>query len=102
MPIEPRDLLAVKLVGDVQVSPDGTRVAYTVTEVDVEADEYRSATQPELGAVTEAVVHGATLRVAEDLVARVDLFETCRGAMGDGRGARRSVHDGRPARRFAK
>jgi dipeptidyl aminopeptidase/acylaminoacyl peptidase len=43
MAVEPADLLAIKTVGDVQLSPDGTRVAYTLVEIDAEADEYRSA-----------------------------------------------------------
>ena len=40
---EPEDLLAIKTVADAQLGPDGSRVAYTVTEIDAEVDEYRSA-----------------------------------------------------------
>ena len=42
-PIQPEDLLAIKTIADVQLSPDGTRVAYVLTEIDAEKDEYRSA-----------------------------------------------------------
>lgn len=41
--IEPEDLLAIKTVGEVRISPDGTRVAYILVEVDVEKDEYRTS-----------------------------------------------------------
>ncbi|HEX9268537.1 MAG TPA: S9 family peptidase [Candidatus Limnocylindria bacterium] len=41
-PVEPEDLLALRTVSDVQLSPDGTRVAYVVTWIDAAADEYRS------------------------------------------------------------
>lgn len=34
------DLMALKSVGGVRISPDGTRVAYTVTETDFEQDAY--------------------------------------------------------------
>src|SRR5262249_58022038 len=43
MSIEPADLLAIKTIGDVQLSPDGARVAYTLVEINAEADEYQSA-----------------------------------------------------------
>ena len=41
-PVQPEDLLAIKTIADVQVSPDGSRVAYVVNEIDAEKDEYRS------------------------------------------------------------
>ena len=34
------DLLNVKQAGGVQISPDGTRVAYTVTETDFKQDAF--------------------------------------------------------------
>jgi len=40
--VGPRDLLRFKTVGDVALSPDGERVAFTVVRIDEEADEYRS------------------------------------------------------------
>ena len=36
------DLLAFKTIADLDISPDGARVAYVVTWVDIEKDEYRS------------------------------------------------------------
>ncbi|MEP7198188.1 MAG: S9 family peptidase [Chloroflexota bacterium] len=42
-PIAPEDLLALQSVSDAQLSPDGSRVAYVVTTIDAEHDEYRSA-----------------------------------------------------------
>src|SRR6266496_4258252 len=42
-PIQATDLLALKTVADVQLSPDGMRVAYVQTQIDVEKDEYRSS-----------------------------------------------------------
>lgn len=36
------DLMALKSVGGARISPDGTRVAYTVTETDMEQDAYVS------------------------------------------------------------
>ena len=36
------DLLAFKTIPDLDISPDGSRVAYTVTSIDTEKDEYRS------------------------------------------------------------
>src|SRR2546423_711097 len=36
------DLLAFKTIPDVDISPDGSRVAYVVTWIDTEKDEYRS------------------------------------------------------------
>ena len=37
-----RDLFDLKFVGDPQLSPDGTQVAFVVTTIDADADEYRS------------------------------------------------------------
>ena len=42
-PIEIEDLARIRYVGDPQISPDGQRVAYVVTEVDLEGKRYRSA-----------------------------------------------------------
>jgi dipeptidyl aminopeptidase/acylaminoacyl peptidase len=39
--LEPEDLYAIKLVEDAQISPDGTRVAYVVMEIDRPTYEYR-------------------------------------------------------------
>src|SRR5438067_13113837 len=36
------DLLAFKTIPELDTSPDGTRVAYVVTWIDTEKDEYRS------------------------------------------------------------
>ena len=41
-PYTPEDTLRLRTVSDPQVSPDGTRIAYTQTHVDREKDEYRS------------------------------------------------------------
>lgn len=41
-PVQPEDLLALKNIGDLDISPDGSRVAYTLIEIDAEADDYRS------------------------------------------------------------
>jgi dipeptidyl aminopeptidase/acylaminoacyl peptidase len=41
-PITPEDLYLLKNAGDVQLSPDGARVAYVLTRIDPEADEYRA------------------------------------------------------------
>jgi dipeptidyl aminopeptidase/acylaminoacyl peptidase len=41
-PIAPEDLMAIKSVADVQLSPDGRHVAYALTEISVEKDSYRS------------------------------------------------------------
>ncbi|MCA1554877.1 MAG: S9 family peptidase, partial [Chloroflexi bacterium] len=41
-PIQPEDLLGIKTVSDVQLSPDGTRIAYVLTTIDTPHDEYRS------------------------------------------------------------
>lgn len=40
--IQPEDLLLFKTVSDVQLSPDGTRIAYTVTEIDIKKDRYKT------------------------------------------------------------
>src|SRR6266542_5294687 len=42
-PVRPEHLLAIKTVADVQLAPDGRRVAYVLTEVDAKKDENRSA-----------------------------------------------------------
>ena len=42
-PITADDLFALHLVSDPQPAPDGRRVAYVVTRLDKEADEYRAA-----------------------------------------------------------
>ncbi len=42
-PIQASDLLAIKTVSEVQLSPDGTRIAYVLTRIDAEQDEYRSS-----------------------------------------------------------
>ncbi len=42
-PIEAEDLFRVAIVGDPQASPDGAMVAYVVTRLDKDADDYRSA-----------------------------------------------------------
>ena len=41
-PITIEDLFRVKMVGDPQPSPDGSRIAYVVTQLDAEADTYRA------------------------------------------------------------
>lgn len=43
-PVQVADLLAIQSVSDVQLSPDGTRIAYVLTQIDAEKDEYRSST----------------------------------------------------------
>ncbi|MGC4105946.1 MAG: S9 family peptidase [Thermomicrobiales bacterium] len=40
--LTPDDLFAIRLVGDVQASPDGSRIAWTVVTLDKEQDAYRS------------------------------------------------------------
>ncbi|MDI3340033.1 MAG: S9 family peptidase [Sphaerobacter sp.] len=42
-PIEIEDLARIRYLGDPQIAPDGQRVAYVVTEVDLEEKCYRSA-----------------------------------------------------------
>jgi len=42
-PLTADDLFAIQLVSDPRPSPDGSQVAYVVTRLDKEADEYRSA-----------------------------------------------------------
>jgi dipeptidyl aminopeptidase/acylaminoacyl peptidase len=39
--ITPEDLLALKLAGDLQLTPDGRRLAYVVVRIDKETNEYR-------------------------------------------------------------
>ncbi len=41
--LQAEDLLAIKLAGDCQISPDGTRVAYVLQEIDKQKNEYTSA-----------------------------------------------------------
>ncbi|MBI5876930.1 MAG: S9 family peptidase [Chloroflexi bacterium] len=41
-PIAVDDLYRIKTAGDVQLSPDGARIAYVLTRIDAEADGYRS------------------------------------------------------------
>ena len=40
-PFTPEDFLRLKSVSEPQISPDGSRVAYTLTFIDRERDEYR-------------------------------------------------------------
>lgn len=42
-PIQPEDFLAIKTAADVQLSPDGARVAFVLSEIDGEKDEYRTS-----------------------------------------------------------
>ena len=42
-PIQPEDLLSIKTIADVRLSPDGSRIAYTLTEINAEKDEYRTS-----------------------------------------------------------
>lgn len=42
-PLQVEDLLAIKLAGDSQISPDGTRLAYVLQEIDKEKNEYKSS-----------------------------------------------------------
>lgn len=39
---QPKDLLLFKTVSDVQLSPDGTYIAYTITEIDIKNDQYKT------------------------------------------------------------
>ncbi|MGH2356310.1 MAG: hypothetical protein ACRDJN_32290, partial [Chloroflexota bacterium] len=41
--VQPEDLLAIKTVADAQLSPDGSRVAYVLNEIDAEADGLRTS-----------------------------------------------------------
>jgi dipeptidyl aminopeptidase/acylaminoacyl peptidase len=41
-PVQPEDLLAIKTVADVQIAPDGSRIAYVLTTIDADQDETRS------------------------------------------------------------
>lgn len=42
-PLEPEDILRLQSVSDAEISPDGTRIAYTVGTIDLAADTARSA-----------------------------------------------------------
>src|ERR1051325_6451397 len=42
-PVEPEDLLAIKTISDVQLSPDGQRIAYVLSQIDADADENRTS-----------------------------------------------------------
>jgi dipeptidyl aminopeptidase/acylaminoacyl peptidase len=42
-PIDANDIFRIKLVSDPQVSPDGSQVAYTVTDLDEKENRYRAA-----------------------------------------------------------
>jgi dipeptidyl aminopeptidase/acylaminoacyl peptidase len=42
-PVQPEDLYKFVTVGDAQISPDGSRVAYVATTIDAQEDEARSA-----------------------------------------------------------
>lgn len=41
--MEPEDLFRIQWISDARISPDGRHVAFTVTRLDAEADDYRSA-----------------------------------------------------------
>jgi dipeptidyl aminopeptidase/acylaminoacyl peptidase len=43
MTMTPEDLYEIQSIGDARISPDGATVAFTVTRMDREADDYRSA-----------------------------------------------------------
>ena len=66
------DLMALKSLGGPRISPDGTRVAYTVTETDLEQDAY--VTQIWLADVASGEIDpadpGQEVLVRSDLVAR--------------------------------
>ena len=57
---QPDDLLALHVASDPQVSPDGQRVAFVVTHIDREKDEYRSSiwTVPTSGGEPVQVTRG--------------------------------------------
>jgi len=42
-PVQVEDLAAINTVADVQLSPDGSRAAYTLTEIAIDQDRYNSA-----------------------------------------------------------
>jgi dipeptidyl aminopeptidase/acylaminoacyl peptidase len=42
-PLQVEDLHAIKLAGDSQISPDGSRIAYVLQEIDKEKNEYKSS-----------------------------------------------------------
>jgi len=60
-PVEPEDLLALRTIADVQLAPGGQRVAYTLTEIDAAADDYRSAiwVVPASGGEPRRLTHGS-------------------------------------------
>ena len=39
-PIQPEDLLSINSIADVQLPPDASRIASTLTEIDAEKDEF--------------------------------------------------------------
>ncbi len=41
-PLQPEDLYAIKTIPEVQISPDGARVAFVLNEIDATQDEYRT------------------------------------------------------------
>lgn len=59
-PVDASDILAFRAVPDAQLSPDGARVAYVLTEVDAERDEYRSTVWvvPASGGEAVQLTHG--------------------------------------------
>src|SRR5262249_16540326 len=49
------DLLRFRWIADPRISPDGTRIAFTLVRVDAEEDEYRGHVgEPQVGAAAEA------------------------------------------------
>ncbi len=58
--VEPEDLLAIRLVSDVQFSPDGRRIAFTHTEIDPAQDVYvsRMWVVPATGGAAVPFTHG--------------------------------------------
>ena len=42
-PLSPQDLLAFKLPGNAQISPDGRRVAFMLQQIDAEKNEYKTS-----------------------------------------------------------
>src|SRR6266705_5298348 len=59
-------LLAFKTIPDLDISPDGARVAYVVTWIDTEKDEYRSTIHvaPTDGGATVEFTRGPTRDLA--------------------------------------
>src|SRR6266540_1892673 len=41
-PIQPEDVLKLKSIADVQIAPDGSRIAYVVSQIDAEKDDTRA------------------------------------------------------------